>query len=464
LRLAAPIAALLMGLGCTPGPNILLVQVVSDLTPIVEFDHIRVEAPSGGPPVMVEARVDAAYGRPVRVLSTPTIDTSALVRVTFLLQGREVASATRRWQLAGTTTIVTVRVDRDCIGVTCTDALAGACLGGMCVRDDCTPETPQNCPPGSCGPRGGGRACPASTVACVDTSCSPEGVCVGDPRSERCGPGQVCDSVRGCIAALVPNAGMSDASVTDASATDAALMRPTPVARVVQSAYFSDWFGPVFGTPGMSRSGYAIDTTGVSDGELLVIVACVDNGSDTVWPDPLAPGFTRITQDNWGTDHQSCAIAWRIAHQEPATYAGTYGPGIVSGSSVIALLGITGIDAAHPVTASLTTIGTGGPVNPVPTSSAGVTTTTPNSLVLYVDSADWDCFNVSTVSYTLPTGFRSLFEMSDQGTASPKDWTTFQIAMSSQAVPGPTGTIANVQTSTTTCNAIPWNVAIAISP
>ena len=82
----------------------------------------------------------------------------------------------------------------------------------------------------------------------------------------------------------------------------------------------------------------------------------------------------------------------------------------------------------------------------------------------YVDSADWDCFNVSTVSYTLPTGFRSLFEMSDQGTASPKDWTTFQIAMSSQAVPGPTGTIANVQTSTTTCNAIPWNVAIAISP
>ncbi len=466
------VAVVALLVGCAPAGTQLVVQVVTDLAPVVDFDEIHVEAPAGATPVVIAAHAGAGYGRAVRVLSVDTTASVVPVRVALFLQGVEVVSASRTRRLSGPTTILTVRLSRDCIGVVCGDALAGACLGGVCVSDECTPETPERCPIGECGPTAGGTTCAPSGLACVETVCAAEGICVDDPRDERCGAAQVCQAVGGCVAAIGPDAGSSgdagpsDAgadATADAGADAAAAPRPTPVARVLSTAYWTNWFGPVYETPGMSVTGYEIPTAGVVDGELLVFVACVDNGTSTVWPNPLGPGFTQLTQDGWGHDGQTCAIDWKVAAGEPASYTGTYGPGIVSASAVLTLIAISGADPIAPVGPSLVTVGTGADLNPVESSSLGVTTTVPNALLLYTASGDWNCFNVSTVTFTVPSGYTTLLQLGDHGTEE-KDWTAIQVERSEQALPGPTGTVSSTMMSTTTCAATPWNALLAIYP
>jgi hypothetical protein len=459
------LAVLITAASCGPSGNTLVVQVVSDLAPLVEFDEVRVEAPTGAVPVVVAARPGSGYGRGVRVLSIDTAATTVSVRVSLLLRGEEVVSASRTRRISGPTSILTIRAARDCIGVVCGDALASSCLGGACVRDDCTPETPENCPPGECGPTGGGATCMSSAASCVDTTCAAEGICVDDPRDERCGPGEVCNAAVGCVATAVADAGPGDAAANDAGLDGGPVSSPTPIPRVVSTAYWTNWFGPVFETPGMSMMGYEIPSAGVADGELLLLIGCIDNGTSAVWPDPLAPGFTQLTQDFWGHDGQTCVVDWKIADAEPAIYAGTYGPGIVSASAVLALIAVSGVDPIAPISASQVAVATGSDVdvNPVTSTSLGVTTTAPNTLLLYAANADWNCYNVSTVSFTVPTGYRTLLQLSDHGNAD-KDWTAIQIEAGEQAVPGPTGPVSSTMTSTTECGATPWNVVLAIRP
>lgn len=255
----------------------------------------------------------------------------------------------------------------------------------------------------------------------------------------------------------------------DALATNDAAAAPdaetAPAARVVSQAYWTNWFGTEIGTPGMSMQGYAIDASGVVDGELLLIVACIDNGSDTVWPTPLGPGFEQLHQKLWGNDGQTCAIDWKYAAGEPATYTGTYGPGIVSGSALIALVAIAGVTSLSPISGSSIATGGGAGVNPVMASSIGITTTVPDSLVLYATGSDWECYEVTDVTFTVPEGFTQLFLSSDRGGVM-KDWTTFQIATRAMPEPGATGPITNTETSTgsASCVATPWTAALAIEP
>jgi hypothetical protein len=240
-------------------------------------------------------------------------------------------------------------------------------------------------------------------------------------------------------------------------------MPVVPVARVASSAHWTNWFGTELTSPGMAMTGYSLPTGDVVDGELLVVIACIDNGSDTLWPDPIGPGFTQLFQKNWGNDGQTCAVATKIAASEPASYTGTYGPGIISGSAVIALLAI---DNASGITAQEFTTGSGGGINPVVATSAGVTTTVPDSLVLHVTGADWQCYEVTDVTFTLPTGFSQLFLLTDRGSLITKDWTTMQIATQLQSAPGPTGTIMTTETSTGTaaCVGTPWSAVLAVAP
>lgn len=239
-----------------------------------------------------------------------------------------------------------------------------------------------------------------------------------------------------------------------------------PVARVVSQAYWTNWFGTEIGTPGTNFDGYSLPTAGVVDGELLLIIACIDNGSDTVWPTPLGPGFRQTFQRFWGNDGQTCAIDWKIADNEPAAYTGTYGPGIVSASSLLVLVAIPGADPVLPFEGSVDLTGSGTGTNPVQAMSPGVTTTVPNSLVLYATGSDWECFEVTDVTFTVPTDFTQLFVASDRGNTATKDWTTFQIATRYMPTPGPTGTITNTETSTGTadCLATPWTSALVIRP
>jgi hypothetical protein len=238
-----------------------------------------------------------------------------------------------------------------------------------------------------------------------------------------------------------------------------------PTARVLAQAYWTNWFGTELGTPGTNITGYSIDTAGVVDGELLVLVACVDNGSDTVWPTPLGPGFTELWQRRWGNDGQTCAIDSKIADHEPAAYTGTYGPGIISGSSLLALVAIDHTAGTDPIEASMMTTGSGAGTNPVATVSPGLATTVADSLVLYVTGSDWQCYEVTDVSFTVPAEFTSLFASSDRGGVM-KDWTTFQIDERLVPEAGSTGPIASTETSTGTaaCVATPWTAALAIAP
>lgn len=242
---------------------------------------------------------------------------------------------------------------------------------------------------------------------------------------------------------------------------------PTPTVRVVSQAYWTSSFGPEVGTSGMSMTGYELDAPGVVDGELLVAIACIDNGSMTTWPDPLGPGFVQLDQRFWGNDGQTCAVDWKIASGEPAMYTGVYGPNIVSGSALLVLLAIDGAAPSAPIAdrAIGNTVGAG--VNPVTAVSPGVTAPVANTLVLYATGSDWECFQSSNVTFTVPSGFAPLFASTDRGgTDHGKDWTTFQVVQRALATPGPTGTITSTETSDgpASCVATPWTAALAIVP
>jgi hypothetical protein len=327
----------------------------------------------------------------------------------------------------------------------CSAALA--CAFGRC-RDEC--REARDCSPGSrCIALASGGVCALdqenhcdthvcpSPLACVidqcRTACARDGDCVSGP----CVDGTCAEPLRGVGTA--------------------------PVARLVSSAYFTDWFGPAYGTSGVGRTGFQISSVGVQDGELLLLIGCIDNGSTTAWPSPLAPGFTQLDQDTWGTDVQTCVVAWKLADHEPSTYAGTYGQGIVSGSSVLALVAITGARSVDPIADYLVTPTSGTDAMPVLARSTGVITRTPDTLVVFAANADWTCSGAHDVSATVPEGFSTLLHLGDQGSQT-CDWTWLQIETMTQHAIGPTGPISTTQTSSTPCAGTGWTAALAISP
>lgn len=277
--------------------------------------------------------------------------------------------------------------------------------------------------------------CPAPLACVVDqceTSCTLDTDCISGP----CVGGTCAEPVRGAPA--------------------------IPSARLAASAFYTDWYGPMYGTPGMSRAGFEIRADGVHDGELLLLIGCVDNGSSTAWPSPIASGFTQLDQDAWGSDLETCVVAWKIAASEPATYAGTYGSGIVSGSSVLALVAVSGARSVGPIAdylVSPTPPGTN--TDPVIASSPGIDTTEPDTLVLFAASADWTCAMAHSVSASVPSGFTTLLHMGDQGNDD-CDWTWLQIESMVQHASGPTGQISATQTSTPGCTGSGWTATIAI--
>src|SRR5205814_712170 len=148
-------------------------------------------------------------------------------------------------------------------------------------------------------------------------------------------------------------------------------------------------------------------TTGVTDGDLLLLIANVDNGSASLWPNPMAPGFTQLVQTFFGSDGQTYVVDWKIAAGEPATYTGTYQTGVGSSAAVIALIAVSNVNAAMPINAF--TSGNQGTTQSMPTvaPSAGVTTTVPNCAILYAAGSDW-LSSPGSNSFTLPAGYAFL--------------------------------------------------------
>jgi hypothetical protein len=234
---------------------------------------------------------------------------------------------------------------------------------------------------------------------------------------------------------------------------------PTP--RIINNAYWTSGGG---GTAGMSAAAYSISTTGVVNGDLLIMVGTVDNGSASNWPNPIAAGFTQLNQTYYGNDGQTVFVDWKIANNEPATYSGVYGPGIGSSAAAISLIAISGANASTVLngTNSTFTFGAGGGVNPVTANTAGLTTTVNNSTLIHLSGADWQCFGFTSTT-TLPASFLSLVSMGDRGATNTWDWSNLSVAYKTQATAGATGAL-NTSFTAPGCLSLGWVGLIAVAP
>jgi hypothetical protein len=197
----------------------------------------------------------------------------------------------------------------------------------------------------------------------------------------------------------------------------------------------------------------------VVDGDLLILIANVDNGSNTLWPNPIAPGFNQLAQVFFGSDGQTYVVAWKLASGEPAMYSGAYGAGVGSSSAVITLIAVAGANRTNPINAFLASNGATGAM-PALATSAGVTTTVPNCTILYGAGADW-LASPGSNTFLVPAGYSSLMQVGDHGDNN-WDWTSEMAAWTTQAAAGPTGSISG--TLAGTANGIPWTVVLAIAP
>ncbi|HEX6836515.1 MAG TPA: hypothetical protein VF334_08070 [Polyangia bacterium] len=249
------------------------------------------------------------------------------------------------------------------------------------------------------------------------------------------------------------------ASAPDLAGADAGPSAPTP--RLIAQAWFSDASGTTYAsTVGMKKTGFEIPTAGIVDGDLVLFIASIDNGSNTVWPNPIAPGFTQIAQAFYGSDGETFVAAYKIANGEPPKYTGTYGPGIGSGSSAIALIAVSGANKVMPIDNSLASFSSAAGMSPVNGSSTGLVTTAAGCTLLLASGVDWlGAFGSNT--FTLPGGFTSLSQLGDHGTLA-WDWTSQQVSWAIQANAGATGALD--WSAMGSQNGQSWTVLIAVAP
>jgi hypothetical protein len=249
------------------------------------------------------------------------------------------------------------------------------------------------------------------------------------------------------------------ANVADLARVDAGTVTATP--RLVAQAWFSDFSGTTFAsTAGMSKNGFEISTAGIVDGDLVLFIGSIDNGSNTVWPDPLAPGFTQIAQSFYGSDGQTFVVAYKIASGEPPKYTGTYGPGIGSGSSAIALIAVSGASGVMPIDNSIATFSSTAGMSPVDGGTTGLVTTAANCTLVLAGGIDW-LMESGTNNFTLPSGFTSLSQLGDHGTLA-WDWTSQQVSWGTQATAGATGPVN--WSALGSHNGQSWTVLVAVAP
>lgn len=247
------------------------------------------------------------------------------------------------------------------------------------------------------------------------------------------------------------------------ASADAALdATPSPLAiRMISHAYHDT---NNMGTAGMSATGYAIPTTGIVDGDLVLLIGNVDNGAENFYN--LPAGFTAIANHTYGPDVQSYVVAWKIAANEPPVYAGDYRTNMTSSAGLVSLLAVTGYDPQNPINAALKW---DYPVyvDPVDTSNPGISTTVDNTMLVFVAGADWNPSN-GTNTVTLPDGFTLLESFGDRNSS--WEWSCQTIATKMQPVAGSTGGLTSQMVGisdsdgTTHIHAAGFSVVFAIAP
>ncbi|MGE3633523.1 MAG: RCC1 domain-containing protein [Sandaracinaceae bacterium] len=221
---------------CEAG-SLLTVDLVTDLHPSREVDVARVDvledlglaaSPIRTETTSLDEADDALSGLRVAELDGLARRTY-VVRVRLQRGGAEVAEGLTLAELTGSALAVTVRVTRDCAGVSCPmdgdEPAAIACVGGRCVDPRCSPESPGACPDPECATDDACAADP-SLPACARGVCL-GGVCASYLDDARCGGG-ICAPDVGCESAM--DGGFDrDASAADASVDAASLDAGVPI-------------------------------------------------------------------------------------------------------------------------------------------------------------------------------------------------------------------------------------------
>ena len=198
VRRGALIVTLLCACDGGGGAATLIVQVRTDLRPGLELAAVEVEVrPAGAMAQTLVFPVDGAldWGGGVRVAEVAALPLgeTRLVVSAHDDRGAEVVARPALTNLGAGVHVLTVLLTRDCAGIECDDPAAPACLGGECVPETCTEESPELCP-SECA---SDADCPASPVACAVARCT-SGTCFSAPDNMRCGAGELCHADRGC--------------------------------------------------------------------------------------------------------------------------------------------------------------------------------------------------------------------------------------------------------------------------
>lgn len=219
---------LLLIAGCEPEP-LLLVSLRSDYAPGLEVTHARVDVARSDDfaAPLASAREDVSLRdslvTPTRLAELTVPSDVLFVRVTLERGEASIASRVVAVQTRDARAI-TVVMTRSCEGVRCPgagDPAATSCVGGVCVSPECTPETPEACPPPECV---ADSECSAGSVPCAAPVCL-AGSCGLRGDDARC-EGR-CDPRVGCVGA--PDAGLDaglDAGTPDAGSADCAAVCP----------------------------------------------------------------------------------------------------------------------------------------------------------------------------------------------------------------------------------------------
>jgi hypothetical protein len=163
-------------------------------------------------------------------------------------------------------------------------------------------------------------------------------------------------------------------------------------------------------------------------------------------------------------DEQSVLVAARFVDSDPGAYAGTYGSGINSGAAAFALIAVDGVDGDVPLTMLARDIHDHGDhIIPIE-DSAHIAAVADNSLLLFAMGIDWQNED-DDATFTRPSGWTKLAEITDTGDATGFQYTTEMVASHPQPGGGDTGVIhATMSAADSTQHGGPWSALIAIPP
>lgn len=195
----ATLLALLLT-SCNGSGEVLLVDLLTDYTPGLDFDRVEVTVRPGAaePPMGTFSQpLDSGAGERARVAEVGALTPGSWWVSATLFEGdMPVGEGLVQVGFDGGAQIVTVLVTRNCAEVMCPEdgAASSTCRGGECVDPRCSPERPDLCPEPQCRVD---MDC-GEPLSCVEARCL-AGFCSVVRQPDQCGPSESCTLDRGCV-------------------------------------------------------------------------------------------------------------------------------------------------------------------------------------------------------------------------------------------------------------------------